>query len=297
MPAVALTTGVVLCGLIDSLGRESYRRHRIIEEQRSELADLNGSLETRVAEQLVEIRQSRQRIVAAQDAERRRLERDLHDGAQQQLIALKLQLNLAAAAAEDTAPELVAPLQQLGRDTGDAIEALRNLAHGIYPPLLVSSGLVAALRQQVAKLPLDVDIVPDPEDVPRLAGDVEAAVYYCCLEALQNIAKHAEATHASVTLGCPDPGLLHFAVVDDGKGFDRARTAPGHGLTNLSDRLAALGGTLEVTSSPGHGTRVEGSVPLRPEVVSPELSSPPAAEAPRSRPGPALESAASTPGG
>jgi signal transduction histidine kinase len=296
LPTVAITTGVMMCALLDRLGREAYRRHRIIEAQRRELADLNDGLEARVAEQLVEIRQSRQRIVTAQDAERRRLERDLHDGAQQQLIALKLQLALAASVAEEQAPELAASLTALGKDAGDAIEALRALAHGIYPPLLVSSGLVAALRQQVAKLPLDVDIAPDPEDFPRLDGDVEAAVYFCCLEALQNVAKHARATHVRVTLACPTAGELHFTVVDDGQGFDAATMTPGHGLTNLTDRIAALGGTLDIDAAPGEGTTVRGRVPVSLE-PSPQIPTTSAAAAPRSRPGSALESAASTPGG
>jgi signal transduction histidine kinase len=296
LPTVAITTGVLMCGMIDRLGRESYRRHRIIEAQRVELADLNDGLETRVAEQLVEIRQSRQRIVSAQDAERRRLERDLHDGAQQQLIAIKLQLALAASIAEEQAPDLASSLQELGRETGDAIEALRALAHGIYPPLLVSSGLVPALRQQVAKLPIDVDVVPDPEDFPRLDAEVEAAVYFCCLEALQNAAKHAVATHVQVTLGCPSNDELVFAVIDDGAGFDPAQMTPGHGLTNLSDRLAALGGTLEIESAPGAGTTVRGRVPVEVD-EAPPAPTPTAPAAPRSRPGPALESAASTPGG
>ena len=142
LPAVALTTGVVMCALIDRLGRESYRRHRIIAAQRAELAGLNDSLEARVAEQLVEIQQSRQRIVSAQDTERRRLERDLHDGAQQQVVALKLRLALAASIAEEHSAELAESLKELGREAGDAVEALRNLAHGIYPPLLASAGLV-----------------------------------------------------------------------------------------------------------------------------------------------------------
>ena len=284
LPAVALTTGVVMAALIDRLGRESFRRHRIIAEQRQELAELNGSLETRVAEQLVEIQQSRQRIVAAQDTERRRLERDLHDGAQQQVVALKLRLALAASIAEEQAPELAASLQELGKEAGEAIEALRNLAHGIYPPLLASSGLIPALRQQAGRLPLDIDVRPD--ELPRVGSDVEAAVYFCCLEALQNVAKHANARHVSVVLDLAD-GVLSFRIEDDGDGFDTTVTGPGHGLTNLSDRVAALGGALRIESSPGAGTTVIGRVPAT--VVSPEAS--------RSPTGPALSSAASTPTG
>lgn len=287
LPAVALSTGVVMAALIDRLGRESYRRHRIIAAQREELAELNGSLETRVAEQLDEIQQSRQRLVAAQDTERRRLERDLHDGAQQQVVALKLRLALAASIAEEHSPELAASLEELGREAGDAVQALRNLAHGIYPPLLASSGLVPALRQQAGRLPLDIEVLPD--ELPRLSAEIEAAVYFCCLEALQNVAKHADATHVDVVLDLgEEDGVLEFRVEDDGIGFDTAATGSGHGLTNLSDRVAALGGTLDIDSSPGNGTTVRGRVPTTDAATNP---------APRSQPDRALSSAASTPTG
>ena len=284
LPVVALTTGVIMAALIDRLGRESYRRHRIIAAQRGELAELNDSLEHRVADQLVEIQQSRQRIVAAQDTERRRLERDLHDGAQQQVVALKLRLALAASIAEEHAPELAASLQELGHEAGEAVEALRNLAHGIYPPLLASSGLIPALRQQAGRLPLDIDVRPD--ELPRLGAEIEAAVYFCCLEALQNVAKHANARHAAVVLHL-DADVLEFRVEDDGDGFEPSASGSGQGLTNLSDRVAALGGTLDIDSSPGNGTTVRGRVPVGDATAA----------APRSRPDPALSSAASTPGG
>ena len=285
LPIVALTTGVIMAALIDRLGRESYRRHRIIAAQRGELAELNDSLETRVAEQLVEIQQSRQRIVTAQDTERRRLERDLHDGAQQQVVALKLRLALAASIAEEHSPELAASLQELGQEAGDAVEALRNLAHGIYPPLLASSGLIPALRQQAGRLPLDIDVRPD--ELPRLGAEIEAAVYFCCLEALQNVAKHANASHAAVVLELDEAGAeLEFRVEDDGDGFDTSATGSGQGLTNLSDRVAALGGTLRIESAPGQGTTVRGRVPTGAT-----------AAAPRSQPDRALSSAASTPTG
>ena len=287
LPTVALTTGVVMCALIDRLGRESYRRHRIIAAQREQLADLNGTLEARVAEQLEEIQRSRQRLVAAQDTERRRLERDLHDGAQQQVVALKLRLALAASIAEEHSTELAQSLKDLGKEAGDAVEALRNLAHGIYPPLLASSGLIPALRQQAGRLPLDIDV--RPEELPRFGPEVEAAVYFCCLEALQNVAKHANAGHVVVELAVDGGKLLEFRIEDDGVGFDTATTGPGHGLTNLSDRVAALGGTLDIDSRPGEGTTVRGRVPTTSSTATPA--------APRSQPDRALSSAASTPTG
>ena len=263
LPTVALTTGAVVCALIDRLGRESYRRHCIIEAQRAELAELNANLEARVDEQLEEIQQSRKRLVTAQDDERRRLERDLHDGAQQQLVALKLRLALASAEAAEVAPELGEQLAELGREAGETIEALRALAHGIYPPLLASSGLVTALRQQASKLPLDVSVEPDPADVPRTHAEVEAAIYFSCLEALQNVAKHAQATRATVRFEHDAAaGVLRFSVQDDGAGFDPATVTRGHGLTNLNDRIEALGGHLSMESAPGQGTCVRGEVPL-----------------------------------
>mgnify|MGYP000675106234 CR=1 FL=1 len=127
-------------------------------------------------------------------------------------------------------PELAQSLQELGHEAGEAVQALRELAHGIYPPLLASTGLIPALRQQAGRLPLDIDVRPD--DLPRLDADVEAAVYFCCLEALQNVAKHAEATHVAVVLDLGEDGALEFRVEDDGAGFDTAATGPGHGLTN-----------------------------------------------------------------
>jgi signal transduction histidine kinase len=189
-------------------------------------------------------------------------------------VALKLRLALAGGIAEELSPELAEQLRELGKETGDAIEALRNLAHGIYPPLLVSSGLLPALRQQAARLPLDIRIEPD--DLRRLDGDVEAAVYFCCLEALQNVAKHANASSVAVTLdvdaGCTE---LRFAVVDDGVGFDTSSTGHGHGLTNLSDRVAALGGVLEIQSSPGAGTEIRGRVPIPAPPSDPEAPAAP----------------------
>ncbi|HEX7166871.1 MAG TPA: sensor histidine kinase [Acidimicrobiales bacterium] len=257
LAAIAVATGAVVCALLDRLTREDYRRERIIVAQREELAELNETLEARVDEQLAEIQRSRQRIVTAQDSERRRLERDLHDGAQQQLVALKLRLALAAAAVEESAPDVARQLHDLEGATSEAIEALRELAHGIYPPLLGSAGIVRALRQQASRLPMPVEVEPD--DLPRFGADVEAAVYFCCLEALQNVAKHAGASHASVAFAAGNG--LTFTVTDDGSGFDPSSTANGHGLTNLADRVAALGGTLDISSSPGEGTTVRGWVP------------------------------------
>jgi signal transduction histidine kinase len=207
-----------------------------------------------------ELRASRQRLVAAQDQERRRIERNIHDGAQQQLVALSVRLGLAKGlVGRDPDAELRA-LDELQREAADALENLRDLARGIYPPLLADQGLVVALRAQARKAQVPVEIEAD--EVGRYPQEAEAAVYFCTLEALQNVAKYARASRASVRLSTAD-GMLLFEVIDDGRGFDPEVTAPGSGLTNMRDRLEALGGTLEVTSKPGHGTTVSGQIPAR----------------------------------
>ena len=205
-----------------------------------------------------DLRASRQRLVAAADEARRRLERNLHDGAQQQLVALRITLQLArqlVAGSPDEAAELLAQTEQ---EAQDALEELRDLARGIYPPLLADLGLPAALDGQARKAPLPVTVQAD--GISRYPQDVEAAVYFCVLEALQNVTKYAQASAAVVALG-HDEGGLAFTVSDDGRGFDPAAAPAGSGVQGMADRLAALGGTLQVSSVPGHGTQVTGRVP------------------------------------
>jgi signal transduction histidine kinase len=205
-----------------------------------------------------DLRASRQRIVTAADQARRALERDLHDGAQQQLVALKISLGLArqviAAASDDTA-ELLA---QAEHQAEEALKDLRELARGIYPPLLADHGLSAALEAQARKAAVAVTI--ETSGIGRYPQDVEAAVYFCVLEGLQNVAKYARAPAARVTL-CQDSQYLTFTVADDGKGFDPATTPIGTGLQGITDRLAAVGGVTDIASAPGHGTRITGQVP------------------------------------
>lgn len=205
-----------------------------------------------------ELRASRQRLVAAQDDERRKLERNLHDGAQQQLVALQVQLRLVEQLiGKDAEKEL-----QLVRGVQDAaraaLEDLRDLARGIYPPLLADQGLVAALRSQAQRSSVPVSIEGD--GVGRYPRDVEAAVYFCTLEALNNVAKYADATAATVHLR--DDGVLRFTVQDDGRGFDARVTGHGTGVQGMIDRLDAIGGHLSIASEPGRGTTVEGVVPI-----------------------------------
>jgi signal transduction histidine kinase len=206
-----------------------------------------------------ELRESRQRLVTAGDEARRRLERNLHDGAQQDLVALAIKLKIAGGVLSDGAKEARHLFEELQADTATALQNLRDLAHGIYPPLLADLGLVAALNGQAKKSALPVTIQAD--GLGRFPEDTEAAVYFCCLEALQNTAKYAGATQAAIVLRAQRETLT-FTVSDDGAGFDAQHTPLGAGLRNMADRLAALGGRLEVTSAPGRGTTIAGHLPF-----------------------------------
>jgi signal transduction histidine kinase len=218
----------------------------------------NVRLTEELMERLREIQRSRQRIVAAQDEERRKLERNLHDGAQQQLVALQVKLSLAERIAEEGC-RVKDQLGALKQEATDALENLRDLARGIYPPLLADQGLAAALSSQARKATFPVSIEAD--GIGRYPQEAEAAVYFCCLEALQNVAKYAGATHAILRLHGQD-GELTFEVQDDGAGFDTSKTSYGTGLQGMADRLSAQGGTLEVRSATGQGTTVIGRVPV-----------------------------------
>jgi signal transduction histidine kinase len=222
---------------------------------------LQASLEE-LQERNIELQASRARIVAASDASRRAIERNLHDGAQQHLVALAVKLGLAGQIAGDVKPEVSALLEELRGDVQTTISELRELAHGIYPPLLRDRGLPEALRTAATRSPLPVDV--DAELPTRYPAEAEAAAYFCCLEAMQNAAKYA-GENAAVTIEVrPTEGGLTFTVTDDGPGFDPATTAQGHGFTNMLDRLGAIGGSLTVTSAPGEGTSVRGDVPCEP---------------------------------
>jgi signal transduction histidine kinase len=207
---------------------------------------------------LEELRASRQRLVAAQDEERRRIERNLHDGAQQQLVALKVQLGLAERLA-DAGQSVADMIRQLKEDTGEALETLRDLARGIYPPLLAAEGLGAALAGQARKASFDVVINAD--DIGRYPQELETAVYFVCLEAFQNIGKYAGANEVTVDLH-EERGDLLFRVTDDGCGFDLTCTPRGSGSTNMADRVEALDGSFRIDSVPGRGTVIEGRVPI-----------------------------------
>jgi signal transduction histidine kinase len=204
-----------------------------------------------------DLRASRQRLVTAQDEARRRLERNIHDGAQQDLVALAIKLKLAATAVDDDPARQM--LGELQAEAAGALANLRDLARGIYPPLLADLGLAAALNAQAGKSPVPVAV--DADGIGRFGQDTEAAVYFCCLEALQNIAKYAQATQARICLRAQN-GTLRFTVSDDGTGYDARHTPMGSGLRNMTDRLAALGGRLEVRSVPSRGTTLTAQLPV-----------------------------------
>ncbi len=206
-----------------------------------------------------DLRASRQRLVAAQDDERRRLERNLHDGAQQDLVALAINLRLAATLVDEDTAEAKQILGKLQTDAADALSNLRDLARGIYPPLLADLGLAAALSAQASKSPVPVALEAD--GIGRLGQDIEAAMYFCCLEALQNAAKYATASQVRIRLMARG-GSLCCTVSDDGAGYDPSSTAMGSGQRNMADRLAALDGRLEITLCPGKGTIITARLPL-----------------------------------
>jgi signal transduction histidine kinase len=216
---------------------------------------------TETAQRAHELSASRERIIAAQDEERRRLERNIHDGAQQHLVALAVNLRLARTLVARSSDRLPTVLTDLTRAAEDTIDTLSDLSHGIYPRALSEKGLAAALEVAVAAGPLPVDLTV--EEMPRAHPDIEAALYFCCLEAVQNAAKHSDATQAVVRLGRTPEGL-GLAVADDGKGFSPDAVGPGSGLINMRDRAESVGGRLRVDSEPGRGTAIEVRVPCVP---------------------------------
>jgi signal transduction histidine kinase len=220
-------------------------------------AELQGRLDE-IARRSEELRASRQRIVTTQDAERRRLERNIHDGAQQHLVALAVKLRLTRSVLTKDPERAAAILEEIWAEVDLAIETLSSLALGIYPPVLEELGIAAALESQARVGAVPVTVRAD--EVDRQPIETEAAVYFCCLEAIQNAAKYARASSVEVTLGHDGPNL-RFEVRDDGVGFDAASVTTGSGLQGMSDRLSAVGGSVEISSTPGGGTVVRGRVP------------------------------------
>jgi signal transduction histidine kinase len=253
--------------LLGALSLATSRREPLNPTQEKLIEDLAGQagLILRNVRLIAELRASRQRIVAAQDEERRRLERNIHDGAQQQLVALAVRLRLVESLALKDATKAAEMAAQAKAETQEALDNLRDLARGIYPPLLADRGLAAALDAQARKASVPIEITTD--GIGRYSQEAEAAVYFCVLEALQNVAKYAGASRVTVRLRVEN-GDLAFAVEDDGAGFDRVATPRGSGLQNMADRLEAVGGSLEIESTPGAGTTVSGQIPVQPRAAA-----------------------------
>ena len=191
------------------------------------------------------------------------MERDIHDGAQQQLVSVAVKLGLARKLLAEDPDKAAEILEQLANESREALETLRDLARGIFPPLLVDKGPVVALEAHVAKLGLNAEIDAGPLAGARFDPQVETAVYFCTREALQNASKHAPGAPVQVRLSFED-GWLRFWVTDAGPGFDPAAVSMGSGVQNMADRLEAVGGSFRLTSAPGRGTTVEGRVPAQP---------------------------------
>jgi signal transduction histidine kinase len=240
----ALSEDPALVRSAGSYALAALENHRLTDELRDSLYDLA---------------QSRASRLTAEQGARQKIERDLHDGAQQRLVALRIKLGLAADELEGQDRAGANLLRALTDDVDATIDEVRSFARGIYPPLLAQTGLTEALRaaSREAALPTTVNA----ERIGRYAAAIEATVYFSCSEALQNAAKHAHrATGVRISVWQDED--LHFEVRDDGAGFDLQTTAHGTGLTNLSDRLAAVGGTMTIRSAPGQGTVLGGSIPL-----------------------------------
>jgi signal transduction histidine kinase len=219
----------------------------------------NERLGAELRDSLRELRESRARIMSSADKERQRIERDLHDGAQQSLVALRIRLQLASELLRERPARAHQLLSALGTEVEGALEQVRSLARGVYPSLLADRGLGAALRSAALRSPVRTTI--DMDGIGRYGPEVETAVYFCCLEAMQNAMKHGGDVHTmSVSLAAK--GDLRFEVHDDGIGFAEDEVGSGAGLTNMRDRLAAVGGQLVIRTAPGTGTCVSGTVPL-----------------------------------
>jgi signal transduction histidine kinase len=220
-----------------------------------ETARLSGERE----DQIRELAESRARIVTVGDQARRRIERDLHDGAQQRLVVLRANLAFESERLRADPARLADVLERLGDDVEETIDEVRSIAHGIYPSLLADRGLADAIRAAAFSAPIRT--VVDAEGIGRYDSAIETTVYFACIEALQNAIKHAQGA-SGVWISLADDGRLRFTVRDDGVGFAAGARSAGVGLTNMRDRVAAVGGVLTIDTVRGQGTRVAGVVPV-----------------------------------
>ncbi len=246
---------------------------------------LGSNADPELTAQVSELEGARSRIIAAADSERRRIERDLHDGAQQRLVALALNLRMAEQRAEAGDPTAVELVRQAGDEANLALKELRDLARGIHPAILTNRGLPAALEDLASRATLPVDVVATPDE--RLPDAVEAAAYFVVSECLANIGKHANAESATVAVSARD-GRLTVEVSDDGVGG--AALDGGSGIQGLADRVGALSGSLAVESPAGAGTRVTATIPLT--AGEPSEASAPQPWTPRVLPTPEAEALA-----
>jgi signal transduction histidine kinase len=215
---------------------------------------------------LRELHESRARIAAGADNERRRIERDIHEGAQQRLLSLRIRLNLAGRPGQDPAAAAVA-LRELAGEVDAAIDDVHSLARGTYPYVLTDQGLAAALALAAGDAPVSTTVIAEP--LRRHAAEIENAVYFCCLEAVQNASEHAgHAAAVHITVAEREESVC-FDVQDDGAGFDLAAVRAGGGLTNIRDRVAAVRGRVTIESTPGRGTRISATIPLSPAHATP----------------------------
>jgi signal transduction histidine kinase len=260
--------GLLVCARAEGDAAFTEEEERVLTELARQvgLALHNSRLDSALQASLDDLRiandqltASRARIVAAADQSRRQIERNLHDGAQQHLVALAVKLGLARQLLDADPGSVATLLEELRGDAQATLTELRELAHGIYPPLLMDRGLPEALRAAANRATLPTDV---SAEVGRYDSEVEAAVYFCCLEAMQNAGKHAgDGSQVCVHVES-DEGALRFSVTDDGAGFDPAATRHGTGLQGMADRLAAHGGALRVRSRPGTGPRCPASSPF-----------------------------------
>jgi PAS domain S-box-containing protein len=236
----------------------------------AQMALQNQRLETELRSSLRELKASRSRIMSAADEERRRIERDLHDGAQQRLLALAIELELAGELVTSDPDRGARRLHELVDDVNEAMADIRSLASGLYPSILIERGLVEALSEVAAACPVPTTLTA--EGLGRYPPEIEGAVYFCCREALQNAAKHAEGAR-TVVIKLWEAEAVHFEVRDDGSGLPQGHGSEGAGITNMRDRIGAMGGTLAIESHPGTGTRVMGAVPVAPVDLPPPIDS------------------------
>ncbi|MCA1690936.1 MAG: HAMP domain-containing protein [Actinobacteria bacterium] len=236
---------------------EIARLAKALEHMRQEL---RAKLDL-VAHQAAQLQVSSQRIVAAQDEERRRLARDLHDGIQQQLVVLRLRLGLGQEASGHGVDAGL--LADLGGELDHTIASLREVSHDLYPAILRDRGLAAAVRSYAGRIPVPSTLAVEPDPLPRISPDVESAAYFLLCEAVTNIIKHAQANDIAMSISVAGDHLT-LRVADDGRGFDNRAGGRRGGLLHMDDRVRSFGGTLDIQSEPGAGTTVVASFPLTP---------------------------------